>query len=226
MIYLSDYWRNHGLHEKESLSELFHFLKTYLTESEWQSMARIIPHPISIDILPLYAPLVWLMEGINIELYSSEVFMPGVTEEIDAIETLNAAHPGRTNVASTRFSNHELLKKKNITGGADDHNPAFSGSTGTLTKVEEFSAEGIIAAFKKLRSTIPISGLGRTSQTDIPFPLWSWTIPVKGIFITPLLILNIISSKINIREPAQRAVEQEIFSRNNYQEVRAKGWFL
>ena len=207
---VADYWRENGFTETESLHSLIDVLKTKLTEGEYRSLIKYVPHILSIDASIVGQIITRVFQREKLALFSPEFWVAEIASEIDAVEDINGAHPHSVNAASTRVTHNDALKDKAHCAGSDSHYPGMIGCA-TLLEVDTISSEGILAAFRQ-RRTHPVDGWCGPLRLDWA-PLLAWSTTPGIIYdkfgpFKPDLILNKIREGIDLKTAARQTITE------------------
>lgn len=179
----------------KNLKLLLSFSKEIVHPDLYSELVWYWPHPYSIDNRSFLGKLmVYALNG-RLTLKTPEMRHPEVFTEVHAIEVLNAAHPGRINRKAMILSEKKDFFKMAKMAGADDHHDAWVGVAYTLVEVKEVTSQGILDAIRNQR-TIPMSTLGKLSETNWPFLLWSMLVPMKGINVTAGWVAGFVKRKV------------------------------
>jgi hypothetical protein len=216
---LVDHWRTQGWYKDRPLWILFDFLKSNLTEREFEQLVWYVPHPISIDYSPLGSLIVRLFAKEEMTLFPVEILSPDIAEIIDTVEVYNAALPWRANRYSINVADNALLRQKGRGGASDMHNLALAAGGGMIVGADNFTNEAIRKGMK-YRRTLPYSGWGILSTTDVPF--WTWIPTPNTIFhrLVPSLVYAKVGERIETKALFEAIQEEDIF----YQREKIKGW--
>lgn len=180
-----DLWRAKKWYKKQPLTALIDHVKSNLTQNEFDQLVWHLPHPVTIDAVPVGKLIARVWGKFDI-LSAPEVFFPEIARVINTIEVYNAAHPGVTNRMSVDFAKDPRFRHVGWAGASDSHHACWLGAGATLLEIEEESAEGILNAMKTGR-TIALSGFGDISDSVIPFLMWGLTIGFANTKVTDMI---------------------------------------
>lgn len=192
-----DEWREDEHYKSLGVTDLFHFVRSGLSEGEWESLLWYYPHPGSVDAVSKVGKLLAQMKLGDIRMFAPEMFTLEVAHVIHAIEVLNAAHPILANELSWAIANSFLYADKAKMAASDAHDPGWMGSAATAMWVSNLTTEEILEQIKAGR-TVPLSGLGELAESRWPFYMWLLTMYGKYL---PEFVVQYIKGKIDIEGP-------------------------